>query len=130
MMKTRTTIEDVSGNLNRRYYAEVEVPATVTSGATLEVDLRRSGDSCAEAARRVVNALRYLADDAERKFVESGVLPEVKKPLSHERQDVMALVSRAGKGDPDPDPYGRISDSVREALYLLVEIANGRARIT
>lgn len=126
MMKTRTTIEDISGNLNRRYYAEVE-RAAIAPGAKLEVDLRRSGDSCAEAARRVVNALRYCADDAERKFVESGTLPEVKKPLSHERQDVMALVSRAGK--EVPDPYGRISDSVREALYLLVEIANGRARI-
>jgi hypothetical protein len=75
MMKTRTTIEDISGNLNRRYYAEVEVPATEAPGAKLEVDLRRSGDSAAQAARRVVDALRYCADDAERKFVESGTLP-------------------------------------------------------
>lgn len=66
-MKTRTIVEDVSGNLNRRYFAEIE------SGT--EVNVRCEGNDSAIAARNVINRLRYLADDAERKFIETGVLP-------------------------------------------------------
>lgn len=66
-MKTRTITEDVDGTLNRRYFAEVEIGD--------ELDVRREGKSAASAARVIVAALRYWADDAERKFIESGVLP-------------------------------------------------------
>lgn len=66
-MKTRTIVEDVTGSRSRRYYAEVE---------DTELNIRRESDSVAEAARRVVDAVRYKADDAERKFVEAGILPK------------------------------------------------------
>jgi len=65
-MKTRSIVEDVSGSLNRRYFAEVEVDN--------DINVRREGHSTAEAAQKVVASIRYQADAAERKFVESGVL--------------------------------------------------------
>lgn len=66
-MKTRTITEDVAGSLNRRYFAELEV------GDELEV--KREGDTPERAARNVMDTIRYWADDVERKFVETGVMP-------------------------------------------------------
>jgi len=60
-MKTRSIVEDVSGSLNRRYFAEVEVDN--------DINVRREGHSTAEAAQKVVASIRYQADAAERKFV-------------------------------------------------------------
>lgn len=73
-MKTRTIVEDVSGNLNRRYFAEAEDD---------EVKVRREANDVREAARRIVDAIRHKADDIERKFIETGVLqkPDAPKPV-------------------------------------------------
>jgi len=66
-MKTRTITEDVDGSLNRRYFAEIEVGDLVK--------VRREGNTTALAARAVCWRSGTGADDAERKFIESGVLP-------------------------------------------------------
>lgn len=70
-MKTRTIVEDVSGTLNRRYFAEVKVGD--------EIKLRAEGKNAACAAASLIDRLRYLASDAERKFVETCVIPRPNK---------------------------------------------------
>lgn len=60
-MKLAVRSETIDGNLNMRYLASIE-----DYGLTREV----SGDSCEDAARRLVSELRATADIAERDFAK------------------------------------------------------------
>lgn len=63
-----------------------------------------------------------------RERIAAAFAPDPEKSLpTHGRQAVLELISRAG--NEVPDSVWPLSDSVREALGLFVEIANGRARI-
>lgn len=116
-MTTRTIVEDIPNSMNRRYFAEVD--------ADDEVKIQREGDTVAEAARKAVSTLRYKADDAERKFVESGVLPRPDPVTELDRGTVLSLLDRASRDATD----AKVPESVREAVAAFVEVAAGRARI-
>lgn len=118
-MTTRTIVEDIPGSLNRRYLAEVD--------ADDEVKIQREGVTVAEAARKVVAALRYKADDAERKFIESGVLPALPKVETVERKFIRDLLKRARRDALDVT--GTWPLSIQEALNLLSVLADDHARI-
>lgn len=123
-MKTRTITEDVPGTQNRRYFAEVE--------ADDEVYMRREGNTTAIAARSIVATLRCKADAAERRFVESGVLPatEPEPATTLQCQTVRELLARAGAEVTALSRFEHLGTMhVQEALNLLGVIADGRARI-
>lgn len=58
-MKLSVRSETVDGNLNMRYFALIEDFGIIREA---------SGDSCEDAARRLVSDLRSTADTAERDF--------------------------------------------------------------
>lgn len=113
-MKTRTIIEDVDGSLNRRYFAEVECGE--------DFQLRREGNTPELAARALVYALRQRADDAERKFIESGAMTHPADPseVSRRRFREVAAQLRQDLGAIFPFPK-----SMHDALALLEQLAAG-----
>jgi hypothetical protein len=121
-MKTRIIVEDVQFDLNpRRYYAEAEV----CSGVVVRV----AGDSVADAAYKVLRTLRSVADFAERKFIESGVVvapvsgPTVLDDVREQARNVLARV----RADV-PSFAGNLPLSVQQALNLLAAVADGMMR--
>ena len=58
-MKLSLRSETIDGNLNMRYFASIE-----DYGLAREV----SGDTCEDAARRLISELRSTAEQAERDF--------------------------------------------------------------
>lgn len=88
-MKIQIIVDDVSGPLSRLHLAEVEVGN--------EVKIRREGYAPAMAAHNVINALRHWADDAERMFLESGVLPPAEKDRAGDDRELVRKLD-AGVG--------------------------------